>query len=99
MKEHTKNIIETLYPMNRTLMGEGYDNALKFINHLIPLEILEFKNGTKLGTWTVPEEWVVRDAWVKDPKGNKIADYKTNPLSIVVGSLPYQGSMLLDDFV
>ena len=74
--------------MNRCLLGEGYDNALKFIDHLIPLEILEFPSGTKLGTWTVPDEWIVRDAWVKDPDGNKIADYKKNPLSLVVGSTP-----------
>ncbi len=97
MSEHTKNIIETLYPMNRCLLGEGYDNALKFIEHLIPLEILEFKSGTELGTWTVPDEWIVRDAWVKDPDGNKILDYKTNPLSLVVGSEPVHGIVSLEE--
>lgn len=86
MIEHTKNIIETLAPMNACLLGEGYDNRLEFIKSLVTLDILEFPSGTELGTWTVPEEWVVRDAWVKDPEGNKIADYKTNPLSLVVGS-------------
>lgn len=96
MVEHTKQIIETLHPMNRCLMGEGYDSALEYINHLIPLDILEFPSGTQLGTWTVPDEWIVRDAWVKDPHGNKIADYKKNPLSLVVGSVPYEGSMLLN---
>jgi len=88
MIEHTKNIIETLYPMNRCLLGEGYDNALEFIDHLIPLEILEFPSGTKVGTWTIPQEWVIRDAWIKDPEGKKIADYKKNPLCLVVGSTP-----------
>lgn len=94
MTEHTKNIIETLYPMNRCLMGEGYDNALKFIDHLIPLEILEFPSGTQLGTWTVPDEWIVRDAWVKYGE-DKIFDYKKNPLSLVVGSLPFEGFVSL----
>lgn len=92
--EHTKNIIETLYPINRCLLGEGYDNALKFINHLIPLEILEFPSGTELGTWTVPDEWIVRDAWVKYGE-DKILDYKKNPLSLVVGSLPFNGFVSL----
>jgi aminopeptidase-like protein len=95
MTEHTKNIIETLTPMNRCLLGEGYDNSLKFIDHLIPLQILEFPSGTQLGTWTVPEEWIVRDAWVKGPDGEKIADYKKNPLSLVVGSIPQVAHMEL----
>ncbi len=92
-----KEIIETLYPMNRGLLGEGYDNALEFIKHLVPMEVLEVPSGTQMATWTVPEEWVVRDAWVKDPEGNKIADYKTNPLSLVVGSLPFHGVVSLNE--
>ncbi len=81
-----KELIENLYPINRCLLGEGYDNALEYIKHLIDLEIIEIKSGTKLGTWTVPDEWIVKDAWIKNSKGEKIADYKTSPLSLVVGS-------------
>jgi len=97
MIEHTKNIIDTLYPMNACLLGEGYDNRLEFLKSLIKLDVLEFPSGTRLGTWTVPDEWVVRDAWLKDPKGKKIADYKKNPLSLVVGSLPFSGKVELDE--
>lgn len=85
-----KEIIETLYPMNRTLVGEGMDNALLFIKKLIDLEIKEVPSGTKLGTWTVPDEWIVRSAelvW----KGKTVLDYNENPLSLVVGSLPFEG--------
>jgi aminopeptidase-like protein len=97
MKEHTQNIIETLYPMNRCLLGEGYDNALTFIQSLVSLDILEFPSGTEVGTWTVPDEWVIRDGWVKDPEGNVILDYKTNPLSVVVGSEPVHGFVDLEE--
>lgn len=85
-----KESLEELFKMPRYLLGEGYDNALTFINHLKPLEILEFPSGTKLGTWTVPDEWVVTDAFVTFD-GKKIIDYKTEPLSLVVGSLPFEG--------
>lgn len=85
-----KNIIETLYPMGIQLLGEGYDNALEFIKHLVPLEVIEIPSGTKLGTWTVPDEWIVHDAWVKNKAGEKIADYKKNPLSLMVGSTPQE---------
>lgn len=91
-----KKIIQDLYKMNRCLLGEGYDSALQYINHLIPLDILTYPSGTKVGTWKVPQEWVVRDAWVKY-KGRKIIDYKKQPLSLVVGSLPFEGTVTLEE--
>jgi len=91
-----KTIIEDLFPMNAGLLGEGYDNRLEYISKLIDLEIHAFPSGTEVGTWTVPDEWVVRDAWVKY-KGKKIIDYKKNPLSLVVGSLPFSGTVKLEE--
>src|SRR3990167_2937589 len=96
IKPDLKTLVETLYPMNRCLLGEGYDNALEYLNHLIGLEILEFPSGTQFGTWTIPDEWVVRDAWVKF-KGEKIIDKE--PLSLVVGSLPFQGKVTKEELM
>lgn len=87
-----KQIIEDLFPMNRGLLGEGYDSALKYLQQLIDLEIDEYPSGTEIETWTVPNEWVVRDAWVKY-NGKKIIDYKKQPMSLVVGSLPFHGTV------
>lgn len=87
-----KQIIEDLYPMNRCLLGEGFDNALKYIDTLIPLKVHSFKSGTKFGMWEVPNEWIVRDAWVKK-NGEIFLDYKKDPLSLVVGSLPFHGTV------
>jgi aminopeptidase-like protein len=92
-----KNIIDTLYPLNRCLLGEGFDNALIFLSKLIPLDIIEVPSGTQFGTWTIPDEWVIRDAWVK-LDGKKIIDYKQNPLSLVVGSTPVNGVCTLKEF-
>jgi len=97
MREHTKNIIETLTNMNACLLGEGYDTRLEFIKQLVDIEVIEIPSGTELGTWTVPQEWIIRDAWVKDPEGNKIADYQANPLSLVVGSIPMHGMVSLEE--
>ena len=85
-----KKTLETLFKFDRQLLGAGYDSGLEYLNHLMGLDILEFDSGTEFGTWTVPEEWVVRDAWVKY-KGKKIIDYKKNGLSLLVYSLPFQG--------
>ena len=82
-----KDLIETLYPMDRYLLGAGYDNALNWISQLIKLNIVEIPSGTQVGTWTVPNEWVVKEAWVKNKKTKeKIIDIKDNPLKLVVGS-------------
>lgn len=97
-KEHNKQLIETLYPMNACLLGEGYDNRLAYINELIGLDVIEIPSGTKLGTWTVPDEWVIRDAWVKF-NGEKIIDYQKEPLSVVIGSLPVHGIVGVDELV
>lgn len=94
MKEH----LEQLFKFNRTLLGEGYDNALEYLKHLIKLDVIEVPSGTKFGTWTVPDEWVVRDGWVKF-NGEKILDYKIEPLSLVVGSLPFQGIVSRDELI
>jgi aminopeptidase-like protein len=92
-----KEIIEQLFKFDRYLLGAGYSNALKFINHLIPLDILSIDSGAKLETWTVPDEWVIKDAWIKNEAGEKVLDYSKNPLSVVVGSLPVQSFVSLEE--
>lgn len=96
--EHLKTTVEQLFAFDRQLMGPGYDAALEYLNMLIPLNILEFKTGKQYGTWTVPEEWVVREAWVKY-KGKKILDYTKNPLSLVVYSLPFKGKVSKEELL
>jgi aminopeptidase-like protein len=85
-----KETLETLFKFDRQLVGPGYDNALAYINTLIGLEIKEIPKGADLGTWAIPDEWIVREAWVKY-KGKKIYDYSKNPLSLVVYSAPFKG--------
>jgi len=92
-----KQLINDLYKFNRCLMGSGYDNAIEYLKHLLKLEIIEVPSGTKLETWTVPDEWIVRDAWVKF-KGKKILDYKKEPLCLMIGSEPFKGTMDLKEF-
>lgn len=91
-----KDALEQLYKFDRQLLGSGYDNALNFIDHLIGIETIDIPSGTELGTWTVPEEWVVKEAWVKF-NGEKILDYAQNPLSLVVYSLPFKGTVTREE--
>lgn len=96
--EQIKTAIETMFPMNATLLGEGYDNRLEYLKHLLDLEVIEIPSGTEFSTWTVPKEWIVKDAWIKY-KGKKIVDYKQNPLSLLVYSQPFQGTITKEELL
>lgn len=82
-------LAKKLYPLNRSLTGEGNSKTLEIIKHNIKnLEIKFFKSGQKVFDWKIPQEWVLKDAWLKDDKGNKILDYKKNNLTILQYSSP-----------
>lgn len=89
-------IIKELYKYDRHLLGKGFDKALDYINKIIPLKIIEIPSGTKFETWTVPPEWIIKDAWVKF-KGKKIIDYKDNPLCVMDYSQPIHGIVNLKE--
>ncbi len=92
MKGQIKEIVKQLFAFNPiNLLGPAYDNCLEYLNHLIGLDIIEIPSGTKLETWTVPNEWVAKKAWVKF-KGKKIIEWK-NDLSLIVYSVPFKGTV------
>lgn len=91
-----KQIIENLFKLNRTILGEGIDNAFEYLKHLLDFKIYEFKTGETYGTWTIPQEWIVKDAWVKH-KGKKIIDYQKQPLSLMVYAEPFKGIIDKDE--
>lgn len=91
-----KQIIEDLYPMDRQLLGAGYDSALEYIGKLIDLDVHAYPSGYQAGSWTVPPEWIIRDAWVKF-NGEKILDYNKENLSVVQYSLPFSGTVSLNE--
>jgi len=91
-----KEIIETMFKWYRGLLGEGYDNALNYLHTLIGLDVIEIPSGTEFGTWTVPDEWVIRDAWVKY-KGKKLLDFKKQPLCVAQESIAVHKKVSLEE--
>ncbi len=83
------SLAKQLWPINRSITGEGVRQTLKIIKTIIPdLKIFEVKSGTKAFDWEVPLEWSVKDAWIKDPSGEKICEFKKNNLHLVGYSTP-----------
>jgi aminopeptidase-like protein len=78
-----------LWPFHRSLIGRGNEQTLLMIKELLPnLEIWGIPSGTKALDWDVPNEWVIREAWIKCPSGKRICDISVNNLHIVAYSRP-----------
>ncbi len=77
-------LIKKIWNYNRSIAGPENKktlNELKRINS--KLKINFFKTGTRVGTWTIPEEWSIKSAWIKNLKGDKVIDINDNNLHLV----------------
>jgi aminopeptidase-like protein len=84
-----------LYPLLRSITGRGVRETLAGIGRHIPIALTEVPSGTPVFDWTVPPEWTVRAAWVKNPAGEKILDIERHNLHLVNYSAPFSGRMPL----
>ncbi len=90
-------LAEELYPICRSITGNGVRETLKILQRYIPLTVCEVKTGTQVFDWTVPKEWNIKDAYIIDPQGNKIVDFKQNNLHVLNYSAPIHKKLLLDE--
>ena len=90
-------LIEELYPICRSITGNGARQSLDIINKHITLTIQEIPTGTKVFDWTIPKEWNIRDAWVKNSKGDKVIDFQDSNLHVVNYSVPIRKKMTLSE--
>jgi aminopeptidase-like protein len=89
-------LAKNLWPINRSITGNGVRKTLSIIKRIIPeLNIFEIKSGTKVFDWTIPKEWNVNDAYIITPKGKKICSFKKNNLHLVGYSTPLQKKLNL----
>ncbi|HZR63543.1 MAG TPA: DUF4910 domain-containing protein [Terriglobales bacterium] len=86
-----------LYPICRSITGDGIRRTLALIQQRIPLEIHHVPTGTAVFDWTVPQEWNIRDAFIKGPDGRKIIDLQQSTLHVLNYSTPVSATMPLDE--
>jgi aminopeptidase-like protein len=96
-----KPLVEQLYPLHRTLASDGMDAALRIVGEHMPTAanytIETYTPGTPVWTWTVPERYVVHEAYLETEDGQRIVDFADNPLHLVSYSLPVDALLTWDE--
>ncbi|MEW6246152.1 MAG: DUF4910 domain-containing protein [Nitrospirota bacterium] len=87
--------IAKLYPICRSITGDGVRRTLALAQEHIPIEVKEIPSGTQVFDWTVPLEWNIQDAYIKDRHGNRVVDFRRCNLHVVSYSVPVRATMSL----
>ena len=83
------DLCDKMFPLCRSITGDGVRETLKIMRDVLPeIKLHEVPTGTKVFDWTVPKEWRIRDAWVKNSKGEKIIDFQEHNLHVLGYSTP-----------
>jgi len=87
------DLMAELYPICRSLTGAGQRRTLDILRRRIDLTVHEVPSGTAVFDWTVPKEWNIRAAYIKDVRGRKIIDFADSNLHVVGYSVPVRRRM------
>jgi aminopeptidase-like protein len=82
------DLVGELYPFCRSITGDGLRRSLKSLQKCVPLVMREVPTGTQVFDWTVPKEWNIRDAYIKNSKGERLVDFQQSNLHVVNYSIP-----------
>jgi aminopeptidase-like protein len=88
-----ESYFDRLWPLPRSITGNGVRRTHDILSELLPLERIEIPSGTTVFDWTVPQEWVVRGAYIVAPDGRRLLDFADNNLHLVGYSRPFRGRM------
>jgi len=88
-------LIKELFPICRSITGNGVSQTLDIIKRDIPLIVHKIPTRTKVFDWEVPKEWNIRDAYIMNSKGEKVVDFANSNLHVVNYSIPVDTSVSL----
>ncbi|WP_340557123.1 DUF4910 domain-containing protein [Streptomyces sp. GSL17-111] len=90
-------LVERLYPLCRSITGDGVRATLDIVGAYLPLEVQEVPTGTRVLDWTVPQEWNIRDAYIADAGGRRVVDFAASSLHVLGYSVPVSATMPLSE--
>jgi aminopeptidase-like protein len=88
-----------LYPICRSITGDGLRQTLALIQNQISLQTVEVATGTRVFDWTVPKEWNIRDAYIRNSEGKRIVDFQRSNLHVMNYSAPVHATMPLGELM
>ncbi|GAB0056380.1 Putative polysaccharide biosynthesis protein with aminopeptidase-like domain protein [Candidatus Magnetaquicoccaceae bacterium FCR-1] len=89
-------LMQRLFPIYRSLTGNGVRETLRILGERIPIQHLEVPSGTQVFDWTIPQEWNIRDAYIATADGTRVVDFRQNTLHVVGYSQPVDGWFTLE---
>lgn len=88
MEKQLEQYFDALWPICRSISGNGLRSSFKILQEVIPFELIEVPTGTAVLDWKIPKEWNINDAYIITPDGKKIAEFKINNLHVINYSIP-----------
>ena len=95
--EDMHKLMVELFPICRSITGNGLRKTLKILKNHVPLEMFEVPTKTKAFDWEVPREWNINDAYIKNSKGKKIVDFRKSNLHVLNYSIPINKKISLEE--
>lgn len=94
------NLAERLYPICRSITGNGFRQSLAIIREILPgIRVTEIPSGTQVFDWTVPKEWNIHGGWIKKKSGEIVVDFKDSNLHVMGYSLPVHTTVSRDELL
>lgn len=95
--EIVESLASRIFPLMRSITGEGLRETLRIFGTVYPVDVLEVPSGSKAFDWIIPKEWVFRSAKLWGPDGKKILDAADHNLHVMNYSMPFEGTLSLED--
>jgi aminopeptidase-like protein len=99
LREEADALLRRLFPICRSITGPGVRETLSILREIAPFQVHEVPSGTVCYDWTVPDEWVIRDAYVATLDGARLIDFRKSNLHIVNYSEPIDAVMTFEELV
>ncbi|WP_295101689.1 DUF4910 domain-containing protein [uncultured Candidatus Kuenenia sp.] len=97
LKSEMAGLMAKLYPICRSITGNGFRESLNIIDDYVSLSVVEVPTGTDVYDWKVPKEWNIKDAYVKNSKGKRVIDFQKSNLHVVGYSVPVHKTVPLSE--
>jgi aminopeptidase-like protein len=91
------DIASEIYPICRSITGDGVRRTLCHLARHIDLEVREVPTSTQVFDWTVPQEWAIQEAWIKNSAGERIVDFSECNLHVLNYSRPVRATLPLEE--